>query len=155
MHRWTALTAIIMAGIALQLGACAKSDLPGASNSASGNGTLAAPAAAAAPVFKTATLPAGTSAGVRIYFDPVTGEQRAPTDKELAAEAQRASEVNANSAPVTPALKVQERVLPGGLIEVQIDHRADVQERACVEPDGSLSGDCPPPSAKLGKAQPP
>jgi hypothetical protein len=170
MQRRTALAAIIMVGTALQLGACAKSEPPGASSlangpangpandPANGNDTLNAPAPsstpAPTPASKAVPLPAGTSAGVRIYFDPVTGEQRAPTDEELAAEAQRASELTASPA-VKPSLKVQERVLPGGITEVQIDRRADVQERVCVQPDGSLSGDCPTATATPGKAKQP
>jgi hypothetical protein len=117
--------------------------------------------AAAIHETRDATVPAATSnrpaAGLRMYVDPITGEMREPTDAELAAEAKAHAAVSpaaVKSGAANTVLKtddtVNETVLPGGIIEVRNDHRADVQERVCEQPDGSLSSRCPQESAMTG-----
>lgn len=145
MNRWISISTATLAGAALLLGACAKTGV-------SSHGAVA-PAAAeasksAAPATDVATSPGRPAAGLRMYIDPVTGEAREPTEAELAAEARNNATTSSptfnGSGTAKAVLRTHETVLPGGLTEVQLDRKADVEEKVCIQPDGSLSGRCPP-----------
>jgi hypothetical protein len=141
MHRWATLQMAILGSVMLVLVACAQTQAP----------------AVAIHETRDAPVPAVTlnrpAAGLRMYVDPITGEMREPTDAELAAEATTHAAVNpatGKSGAARTVLTTNETVLPGGIIEMRNDHRADVQERVCEQPDGSLSSRCPPEPAMTG-----
>lgn len=75
----------------------------------------------------------------RAFIDPVTGEMRAPTEAELAAMQPAES--------TDPAVKQQapapvKTVLPDGTIMYDMRNQPQVEERVCVQADGSI-GSCP------------
>lgn len=82
---------------------------------------------------------APAAASSRVFIDPVTGEQRAPTAAEAKAAAQASAAKTAGSAKARQKLPVEELAVPGGFTEVRVGERAMREERACVQPDGTLS----------------
>lgn len=77
----------------------------------------------------------------RAFVDPLTGELRAPTAAEL--ESLQSAE------PAKPAVKQQSApaqapatVLPDGTIMYDLRNQPQVEEKACVQADGSI-GECP------------
>lgn len=90
--------------------------------------------------------------GLRLYIDPATGETRAPTAAELAAEAAARRQAGAE-----PAVKVREPVseikLSNGMTEVQLGKQAEVAEVVCVLKDGTI-GECPGNSTSGLRAKP-
>ena len=83
--------------------------------------------------------PADTSAGVRIYIDPATGEARSPDNAELAADAARRRQSGAASVKVAPEVVVTP--LPGGITEYNLGTASQVDETTCLQKDGKL-GEC-------------
>ncbi len=94
----------------------------------------------AAPVSDTGT-PATTSG--RMFIDPVTGQPRVPTADELASEKRDRTQAQTQSASSAsrPAVTVTE--LPGGVTQYDFGTASQVQETACLRPDGSF-GECTP-----------
>jgi hypothetical protein len=95
------------------------------------------PAASVTP----AAAAAGGGAGVRIFIDPVTGEVRAPTAAERAAEVNATRRIQADAAAVKVAPDVVVTSLPGGITEYSVNGGAQVDETTCVQKDGKL-GEC-------------
>lgn len=94
-----------------------------------------APVAAADPT--RSASPAATASS-RIFIDPVTGEQRAPTPAEAAAA--RSDEARpVGSAAARQKAPVEEVPVPGGFTEVRIGEGAMREEKVCLQPDGSLA----------------
>jgi len=88
------------------------------------------------------------------YNDPVTGELRAPTAAELAA----ASAGTPGGADVNKSVKTvaapEEITLPGGETMVRYGDGSRVEERVCLQKDGSLTSVCPPDKAQKAVAPP-
>jgi hypothetical protein len=79
------------------------------------------------------------SASSRVFIDPVTGEQRAPTPAEAKAAAQSSAAKAAGDAQARQKLPVEEIAVPGGFTEVRVGERAMREEQVCVQPDDTLS----------------
>jgi hypothetical protein len=114
-------------------------------------GQSAAPVAAHSPAnaapgsAPAANAAAPGSAGIKAFIDPVTGELRTPTDAERAqAEAGAAgtASVKVNGDAAAP---VTVRTLSDGTKVYDLGDRAKVDEKVCVQPDGTVSGRCPNP----------
>lgn len=108
---------------------------------ANANKSAQSPATSAAPAQHSTQT--GTSdsaiAAARIYIDPDTGQARAPTAAELAAEATQRKQVNAASSASRAGVTVTP--LPNGITQYDLGDAARVDETACLQPNGSL-GEC-------------
>ena len=116
--------------------------------------TASQPQAVAAP--PVVTQPQGaTRPQARAYVDPLTGEMRAPTDAELAAEANAhpSSDRTAQAVRTAPAVTVTH--LPNGMTEYDLGDAGRVRDQACVQRDGTV-GACrePAPPASAGGTRP-
>jgi hypothetical protein len=166
MHRWAAIQMATLGCAMLILAACARTQTPATAIHETTGSTVPAPTAVSAAETGSGRAPTATSsatstrptAGLRMYVDPVSGEMREPTDAELAAEATAPAAISPATVKSGAARAVigtdetdSETVLPGGIVEMRNDHRADVQERVCEQPDGTLSSRCPPQLAPTGK----
>jgi hypothetical protein len=80
--------------------------------------------------------------GLRAYIDPDTGQLRAPTEAELAAEATKGG----TTAAAKDRADVQEIKLPNGMTEVRVGKDSEVAEITCIQADGSF-GPCSPEKA--------
>jgi hypothetical protein len=76
---------------------------------------------------------------VRIFIDPVSGEVRAPSAAELAA--QSATGTGAGTAAVKVSPGVTATPLPGGVTGYDFGAPTEIDETVCVHADGSL-GEC-------------
>ena len=136
---------LIVGGLALAaLGGCSadhSAEAPAASAPAAGAASEAAPAAGAAAAAPEGSLsPAGAGiAESRAFIDPVTGEMRAPTAAELAAAKVSAITEQAGRQQRPPPVETK---LPDGTIVIDMRNQPQVEEKACVQADGSL-GACP------------
>jgi hypothetical protein len=94
----------------------------------------------------TTATPQATSgaAGVKAFIDPVTGELREPTESEQrAATAAAGTTAVSGTAGVKAALPIEGKPLGNGMVEYDLGKRGMIDEVACVQPDGSVSGNCP------------
>lgn len=83
-----------------------------------------------------------------MYLDAVTGQPRAPTDTELAAEAaQQAQSGGAAALKVQPVVEVTH--LPNGVTEYNLGDAGQVKETTCLQRDGSLGACSPAQVAEL------
>jgi len=116
--------------------------------------TVAQPQAAAAP--QAVTQPqAAARPQARAYVDPLTGELRAPTDAELAAEAAANPATGRSAQAVRPAPAVTVTHLPNGMTEYDLGDAGRIRDQACVQRDGTV-GDCrgpAPPAAASNTGQ--
>jgi hypothetical protein len=86
----------------------------------------------------------------RAYVDPLTGELRAPTDAELAAEAAAPPATGRTAQAVRPAPAVTVTHLPNGMTEYDLGDAGRVRDQACVQRDGTVGacrGPAPPAAA--------
>lgn len=150
-----------LVGLMLALAACAEAPLPaGAPAPAALPVAAASPpdggAAISPPPAPPATAPAPQSApgaGVRVYIDPATGEARAPTRAERAADASAGRVRVAGSVGQAASEGVQREhfVLPDGTEGVRLLPRDRHALLVCRQRDGSYGGNCP---AEAGSAAP-
>jgi hypothetical protein len=84
------------------------------------------------------TTPTTSANAVQAYVDPATGELRAPTEAEQAAQIKQRSQATAASSSSTP---VKVTSLPNGMTEYDLGSRSNVNEAVCIQSDGSL-GEC-------------
>ena len=99
----------------------------------------------AASEAKSAQLPQGSGAGLRIFIDPVTREIRPPTAEEIQALARQ----------VTPLQVVPEPQMfttRYGAIGFRVDPSFDSYMVAVKRPDGALDVDCFPNAGQATKA---
>jgi hypothetical protein len=131
---------IALAGIPLAscLLACARVESPAVATTAAPQASESPPAGAA-QVVAIAPAIAASAASSRVYIDPVTGEERAPTPAELAAES--AAQKSGATAAIKVAPEVKVTRLPNGMTEYDFGKSAKVQETACLQKDGTL-GEC-------------
>jgi hypothetical protein len=82
-----------------------------------------------------------------VFVDPVTGDLRAPTAAELAAEAAGQSSSTRSAAALKAAPAITVTPLPNGMTEYDVGEAGQVREQVCAQADGSLA-DCArtPPS---------
>ena len=138
---------VVLAVVAL--GACAAKQAAVTSvPAASAPVTATAPAPTQTTV--TAAAPAGTARqpviaaapASRAFIDPVTGELRAPTAEELSAVAASAT-AGAAGKSVKAVTPIEEVALPDGSTMARFGDRAMVEERVCLQKDGTLTSKCP------------
>jgi hypothetical protein len=143
----TVIFRVLLTGTLLVAAACARPPEPESVGAAS----RVVPTAASPTASPTAARPdAGMASGVRVFIDPVTGEPRAPTRAEIAAQA-ASGRVQATGGVTQAASEGAQRehfVLPDGTEGVRLrpsDHHAVV---ACRQGDGTYGSDCPPAASR-------
>jgi hypothetical protein len=130
-----------------------------------GAATLAACGSANPPV-PNSSLPSSTakpttnaspatrgSAAVKAFIDPATGELRDPTEAELkaAATAPAAGTTAPGTAGTQVAVPIVGKAIGNGMVEYDLGKRGMIDEVACVQADGSVSGNCPKSNVKVAK----
>ena len=83
------------------------------------------------------------TASGRMFIDPVTGQPRVPTADELASEKRARTQAQTQSASSAARPTVTITELPGGVTQYDFGTASQVQETACLRPDGSF-GECTP-----------
>jgi len=87
----------------------------------------------------TRPAPPAVTASSRVFIDPVTGEQRAPTPAEVASAARSGEARPVGAAAARHKAPVEEVPVPGGFTEVRIGEGAIREEKVCLQSDGSLA----------------
>jgi hypothetical protein len=82
------------------------------------------------------------AAGVKVFIDPATGELRAPTEAEQQ-HAAAAAAAPGGSAAVKATVTVEGKPIGNGMYEYDLGKRGVIDEVACVQADGTISGKCP------------
>ena len=126
------------------LGGCSADHQTGDSAVASGSAAAevretAPGAGAAAAVQESSVSPVATDAQSRAFIDPVTGELRTPTAEELAALPKPEPTESTEGKPTVPPAETR---LPDGTIRYDMSNQPQVDEKVCVQADGSI-GPCP------------
>jgi hypothetical protein len=132
----------------LLLAACGSAPTPtGAHSNIPAQTSTAAQSSSAAQVSTAVQIAVGAkgSAGVKAFIDPVTGELRAPSAEERRAAAATASTgtAAATGASVRAAAPIEGRPIGNGIVEFDVGKRGTINEVACVQADGTVSGNCP------------